>query len=55
MESAWATNEPTPCKDPESLISYCNDKNLKDVIKCLYTNADTLTNKLDELKAVVDI
>ena len=55
MESARVAHQPAPCQNPQILISGCNDTELNDMVRCLYTNADTLTNKLDELKAVIEI
>ena len=41
-------------KDSKKTAPTINTKNAASSIKCLYTNADTLTNKMPELKVLIE-
>ena len=54
MESQGATLEPKVGKSEEIRLKNQKDNSIKS-LRCLYTNADVLTNKMTELKTVVDM
>ena len=54
MESQGATLEPKVGKSEEIRLKNQKDNSIKS-LRCLYTNADVLTNKMDELKVTVNM
>ena len=54
MESQRSSYKPVSDKNTQEQITVSGNPGLNDTLKCMYTNADILTNKLAELEALIE-